>query len=230
MVVPVSERARSRMMELSRVYSERNGDYRLQSSTWNRKSWAPHVAPEWEFPDSLTRRDVFDMVSAASSEDDAEKAFLAVMVWGFGLTGYGPHRVGEMKKSRPEGLGRYMLNIKNNAGPNTRDAYLFLLNNRATKLGPSYASKIAYFVTDDETSPILDALVARWIWRMESRWIFNSNKWSTDQYADFREYCQDLLDTAGEYVPEGHRTLGLIEYLMFVDQQSTVLPGWARTI
>lgn len=226
-----SDGARERIRKLSTMYVEKGGNHRLQSSTWDTANWSEVVRPEWGLPQNISRNDVFSLVSEASTIDHAEKAFVAVMLWGFGLTGYGPHRVKEMRKSRPEGLGRYMLDIVEAATRGPAEAYRHMANNRATKLGPSYASKVAYFVTQDEGSPILDSLVARWIYNHHDRkWVFNPNRWSTPQYLDFQSYCQELLDKVSSEVAEEQRTLGLVEYLMFIDQAATALPKWVRTI
>jgi len=225
-----SDDACVRIKELSEVYVARGGDYLTQPSWWDTENWSRHLHPGWILPNPITRNDVFAIANEAKTVDDAEKAFVAVMLWGYGQTGYGPHRVELMRKSRREGLGQYMLNIIKATEDGPVAAYRYIANNRATKLGPSYGSKVAYFVTQGEGSPILDSLVARWVRNHEGKWVFNPNKWSTPQYLDFQSYCQELLDRVSSEVPEHHRTLGLVEYLMFIDQAATALPKWARTI
>lgn len=226
-----SDGARERIRELAEVYAAEGGDYLTQPSWWDAENWSRHIHPGWILPNPMTRNDVFRLVKEGKAVESAERAFIAVMLWGYGQTGYGPHRVDEMKSSRPEGLGQYMLGIVNAAGDSPVGAYEYMAKNWARKLGPSYASKVAYFVTQGEGSPILDSLVARWIYnRHHCQWVFNPNKWSTPQYLDFQSYCQELLEQVGTSVPEGQRTLGLVEYLMFVDQMASSLPKWARTI
>ena len=229
-----SDGARERIRELAEVYAAEGGDYLTQASWWDSEDWSRHVHPGWNLPNPITRNDVFRLVKEARTVELAEGAFVAVMLWGYGQTGYGPHRVDEMKSSRPEGLGQYMLDIGKAAAPDTADAYRYMADNkmnRATKLGPSYASKVVYFVTQGEGSPILDSVVARWIHKHhDCKWVFNPNKWSTTQYEDYQSYCHDLLNEINSLVPEGHRTLGLVEYLMFIDQVASSLPKWAKTI
>lgn len=194
-------------------------------------AWNVETRPDWDFPNPMSRQDVLDIVGCVVDVDSAERAFVAIMIWGYGSTGYGPHRVGEMRKSRSEGLGEYLLRIHQEAREGPAEAYRVMASDKARKLGPSYASKVAYFVTSGEVSPILDSLVAQWISNQhQGKRLFNSQKWSTPQYLDFQSYCQELLDNVSSEVPEDHRTLGLVEYLMFVDQTSMALPNWARTI
>jgi hypothetical protein len=226
-----SDDAHRRIRELSEVYVANGGDYLAQPSWWDVENWSRHIHPGWNLPNPITRNDVFRLVKEGKTVESAERAFVAVMLWGYGQTGYGPHRVYEMKSSRPEGLGQYMLGIVNAAGDSPIGAYEYMAKNWARKLGPSYASKVAYFVTDGEGSPILDSLVGRWIYNHHDRkWVFNPNKWSTPQYEDYQSYCHDLLNEIVAVVPEGQRKLGLVEYLMFVDQVATTLPKWAKTI
>lgn len=226
-----SAAARTRIQQLAKAYSEGEGDYRHQPIRWNSRTWSNEVRPGWNLSSPLTRQAVLDIVRSAVDVDSAERAFVAIMIWGYGSTGYGPHRVGEMRVSRSEGLGKYLLNIIEQAQDGPAEAYRLLANDKASKLGPSYASKVAYFVTPGEASPILDSVVAGWVQaHHESKRLFNSQKWSTPQYIDFQSYCHELLEFVGPLVPEGHRTLGLVEYLMFIDQAATALPKWARTI
>ena len=225
-----SENARTRIRQLAETYAEHGGDYRLQASQWSTARWTKHLRTGWHLPNPITRHDVFSIVGAAKSPELAEKAFVAVMVWGFGWTGYGPHRVTEMRGSRPEGIGQYMLHVLTEAKTGPVEAYRSMSKNHAVQLGPSYASKIAYFATPNEVSPILDSLVARWVKEHEGRMLFDANKWSTPQYSNFQAYCQELLETACDVVAVDHQTLGLVEYLMFVDQGAAGLPAWAKTI
>jgi hypothetical protein len=108
--------------------------------------------------------------------------------------------------------------------------YLQQRENRARELGPTYASKISYFVTKGEESPILDSEVAMWIWKHEGAWLFDPARWSTERYSAFHEYCRCLLEVLADVVPSCPLTLGFVEYLMFVDRAAQSVPEWARTI
>jgi len=225
-----------RIIQLATIYAEQGGDYLSQASWWNRKKWSRHVLTEWNLPRPISRRDVFDIVDQIRTTSDAErdrvaeKAFVAIMVWGYGTTGYGPHRVKEMRASRQEGLGSYMVNITEAASDGPVEAYRFLANNKAKQLGPSYGSKVAYFATPGEVSPVLDSEVAQWIQQYEGRAHFQLTEWSTLQYGDFQAYCSQLLDVIRPLVSEAEQTLGLVEYLMFTDRFAGSLPSWARRI
>jgi hypothetical protein len=226
-----SENARTRIRQLAEVYAKHGGDYRRQPVKWDSQKWSNHVDPDWNLPHPLTRGDVLALVEAVRTYPDAaEKAFTAIMVWGYGTTGYGPHRVKAMKQDRPEGIGHYMLDVVKAAGEGRLEAYRFIANNSITQLGPSYASKVAYFATPGEQSPILDNLVAGWVKTQQNSRTFNARQWSTAQYATFLEYCQELLDVVAPVVSDGHATCGLVEYLMFIDQSTSFVPAWAKTI
>jgi len=228
-----SENARKRMMTLAKVYADNEGNYREQGpNNWSHH-WADHVPRNWGLPQQLTRRAVLEQVEFLRREptdEAAEKVFLSIMVWGFGDTGYGPYRVGVMKSSRPEGLGKYLLGVVDSVDDGSISSYAHILKDNPTKLGPVYATKVAYFMTPGEISPILDSAVVQWVYRHQRKWLFNCNTWSVDQYAKYLSYCQELLNEVGGEVPEDQRTLGLVEYLMFIDQAAAGLPKWAKKI
>lgn len=225
-----------RIIQLANIYADQGGDYLSQASWWNQRQWSRHVLTEWNLPRPISRRDVFDIVGQIRTANEAErarvaeKAFVAIMVWGYGTTGYGPHRVNEMRASRHEGISSYMVATAKAGAGGPLEAYRYLANNKAKQLGPSYGSKVAYFVTPGEVSPILDSEVAQWIQQYEGRARFQLTDWSTLQYGDFQAYCSHLLDVIRPSISEEEQTLGLVEYLMFIDRFAGSLPSWARRI
>jgi hypothetical protein len=89
--------------------------------------------------------------------------FLAVMVWGYSNLGYGTYRVLKMFNT-----ANSILNLEAASefcrSNEPKSAYEYLMNNRLSNLGPSYASKYISFSTPRETSaPILDSLILLWI-------------------------------------------------------------------
>lgn len=219
-----------RITLLAAAYARRHGDYLGQASGWSEDKWSRHALSEWNLPQPISRRDVLEITANVKSPEDAEKAFIAVMVWGYGPTGYGPHRVDEMRASRRGGLGSYMLEVVEAASNGPVEAYRYMANNKIKQLGPSYGSKVAYFVTPSEVSPVLDYEVAQWIRAHEGCLRFDSRQWSTTQYEQFQLYCSQLLDVVRPLVDEREQTLGLVEYLMFIDRSARSLPKWATTI
>lgn len=217
------------MQALARAYADYGGDYRTQESSVQPGSWIELTGNHSELSTktSIQRGEVLDFVKGAQSVELSEAAFLAVMMWGFGPTGYGPHRVLRMRDSISDGLGNYMRELIECAQRDWKEGYGFLRDNRLNKLGPSYATKLLYFTTGDENAPILDSVVAAWI-KEHCKISLNANLWSIAQYSRFRAICGELLDEIADEVAENDRTLGFIEYLMFMDQTTRFVPSWMK--
>ncbi len=224
-----------RINELHHVYIKNDGNYLAQGPTWNLPRWAALVDESWQLPKVITRQFICDGFSNLKDENHADSLFVATMIWGYGSVGYGPTRVNSMIEDalqRPGGLGSFISDLKISAAQSETGAYQFLAKyeNRLSQLGPSFASKLAYFVTPNHKSPILDSVVASWIWHYEGKRIFDSNKWSTEQYLAYQRYCEALARVMPASSDGSEPTRGLIEHLMFVDQSLRNAPVWAKRV
>lgn len=224
-----------RIIELHDVYVQRDGNYLAQGPTWNVDRWADLVDESWKLPKAISRQFICDGFSSLKDENHARSLFVATMIWGYGNVGYGSTRVNSMMidaLKRPGELGSFMSDLQVSAAQSETGAYQFLAKyeNRLSQLGPSFASKLSYFVTPNHKSPILDSLVASWITRYEGKKLFDPNKWSTEQYLAYQQYCEALTKGLAYRSGVPEPTRGLIEHLMFVDQSLRNAPVWAKSI
>ena len=225
-----SIRSVSQVQRLLDAYVSRQGNYLEQGPLWSSRRWRDVVAREAGFPRRLTRDYIFSRVSTLNNFVDAEQVFVASMVWGYGNVGYGPYRVRQMVGSAELRLGEWVLEVAEAAKAGDHCAYEHIMSHRLSHLGPSFSSKLAYFLTPGERSPILDSVVAAWVERHEGGGLFNADRWSVTQMCHYQEYVQLLLDEVADLLPLEHRTRGLVEHLMFVDQSVLDLPSWVKSV
>jgi len=188
---------------------------------------------------SLTRSTVRQIVDDAG--EDGERlvdAFIAVMAWGFPSRGLGPYRTSVML-SPAEGSPK-PVDVLPQVVQELRDfgslAGYQALMNQLEGCGPAFGTKFLYFASrDGDRAPILDDLVARW---MAGRGVLGgdglsirSRGWNTKDYKGYLAF----LDTASVDLDEPD--VGLMEYVMFVDQQHNdylaageSLPTWIRQL
>jgi len=229
-----SNTAIERLVVVGNAYIEHRGNFLLQGPVWSEKHWAGVVKSDWNIPRRITREFLCEGFQNFESNIDALTLFVASMIWGYGNVGYGPHRVALMLKSaekREGSISQFVKDLKEASLENKSGAYDFLAKraNRLDWLGPSFASKLAYFSTPNHDSPILDSVVAEWISKYEGRWLFNANKWSTNQYESYQRYCKALIPAEKSNGFDEGWSCGLVEHLMFVDQSINSFPNWAKT-
>ena len=222
------------------------GEYENQSTGLNPSEWSGENA-EKKYPkvfvhsgfvtsiasnEKISRADVFsafDLVSQESSQVARMKAlgeaFVAAMAWGFRPNSYGPFRTNEMLKNISGETQRrdartILLEVfdelKSGSGKPI-DAYV-KLSRKITGLGPAFGTKFLYFASrEDDRAPILDAVVANWLWKYgvrdsKGKWL-SAVPWKRANYQRYLEFC----DAACLQLSVTDR--GLIEYLMFIDAQ-----------
>ncbi|WP_130796629.1 hypothetical protein [Streptomyces otsuchiensis] len=90
----------------------------------------------------VSREDVVAAVGTAMRDGSWSEAFVATQVWGYGLTGYGPHRTGRIL-ARPgsEEAFRAAVSLLANEGATAAYDRLNTLNG----LGPAFHTKFLYF-------------------------------------------------------------------------------------
>jgi len=234
-------------------------EFENQQTVWERDKWVnpkvfryagknPHFAKRSldklrrhsEFlmsHNQLTRALVRNVVLEAEGDDQRLlEAFVLVMAWGFPRIGYGPYRTSVMLESlaeQPMLLTRVVKALSEKSSQSTTDAYEDLL--RIEQCGPAFATKFLYFASpDDYRVPIFDAVVARWL-NSHGRagavdGLLRLNSQNRKHFGPFFDFCRKASSELGE------RDLGLIEYVMFVDQQARELenqfkelPKWIHT-
>jgi hypothetical protein len=131
----------------------------------------------------------------ADERIDHLERFLGVMIWGYGILGYGSYRVSKMIHfSDTRKILRTATNFAQDGRP--KDAYFHLMKNRIPILGPSYSSKYISFCTPRKYSaPILDSLILEWIQKYAPNDFtgFNLNKmnWNHNLYSHFCDWVED---------------------------------------
>jgi hypothetical protein len=172
----------------------------------------------------LTRALVRDVVLKAECDNQRLlEAFVLVMAWGFPRNGYGPYRTSVMLESlaeQPMLLTRVVTALSEKSSQSTIDAYEDLL--RIEQCGPAFATKFLYFASPtDYRVPIFDAVVAQWLNSPERVGAVNGvkrlNSQNMKHFEPYLHFCRETSDKLGE------KDLGLIEYVMFVDQQAAEL-------
>jgi hypothetical protein len=168
--------------------------------------------PEIFIQNKITRAVLMDAGQLASdgkiSWDDF---FVAVMMWGFGTTGYGPWRTGKMLMT--PNFGRIFATIRQHL--KVGDIKAAHQGVRIEWLGAPFFTKLFYFlgwVFELEPFPlILDARVARNLikcnapmFKAQEYFSYSQNcktkqynfRWSADGYIN---YCEDLNEWAAQY-------------------------------
>ena len=179
----------------------------------------------------LTRALVREVVLKAKGDDQRLlEAFVLVMAWGFPGSGYGPYRTSVMLESlaeQPMLLRRVVTALSEKSSQSTINAYEDLL--RIEQCGPAFATKFLYFASpDDYRVPIFDAVVARWLNSPERVGAINGvkrlNSQNMKHFEPYLYFCRETSDKLGE------KDLGLIEYVMFVDQQARELKNQIKKL
>lgn len=154
-----------------------------QVETWPRDAWiatlSHHGAPTtWAetLRGSVGRKDIARAVAAHRRDGQVLDAFLTVMAWGHGPSGYGPSRVmridGVVNPAYRGSLERRLTTgaeVAAKAGPVEAFRHFTSKDGRINWFGPAFFTKWLYFTTaggDPYTAaalPILDARVERWL-------------------------------------------------------------------
>lgn len=128
---------------------------------WPRERWVAafpaHAATFTALPDHLDRTAVrHACVHAAVSSTDAERAFLAVMAWGYGRVGYGPFRVQRVLAAAPAAGAQLQAAASSAAHGRPVEAYGCQGDHgtaRLPHLGPAFGTKFLYFCSPTGLRP-----------------------------------------------------------------------------
>ena len=165
-----------------------------------------------QFPQFIDREFLWNI---SISSAGFRSAFLAVMIWGYGDVGYGPHRVRQMFAS--EGFDETLRTVKAmcDAGQ-ALAAYKNLRDSRIRQLGPSFSSKVLTFFHQPESAPaILDSVIAKWL-NKNAPGALGIERVSTDSWSlsTYQRYVEWMDCTASKYgLPASS-----LEYLVFQDE------------
>lgn len=185
--------------------------------------------------DRVSRKQVFDAFTEVPKNGTLKEAFVAVMAWGFRPDSYGPYRTSVMLSTPRKDfvVDDILLSVADENDPVR--AYR-ALENKIHGLGPAFGTKFLYFTSSIENrAPILDAVVANWLWRygvrdVKGKWITPVG-WNSKLYERYVQFCTEICQQLGI------ADRGLIEYLMFVDaqysdflEQRKAQPEWVAAV
>jgi hypothetical protein len=184
---------------------------------WPRQSWVDAFPDHRDLfvglPDRLDREHVRQASSnAATGAEQAVRAFLASMAWGYGRTGYARWRTNmalTQTVAVPERLQRVAERVATDGGLAGYD--LLGGDCRVRHLGPAFGTKYLYFIPQaDGQAPalILDRIVAGWL-RANTSTVFNPVPWAPSIY---RGYAQTL----GGWAEQLGVAPDVVEELIFV--------------
>lgn len=164
------------------------------------QSWFPEQAEYLsELPQPINRADVIARcVAAPEGPDQATKAFIAAMVWGYGPVGYGAFRTKRVLTEN-DGAGERLATVARIAreagGPAAFD-WLAQRQHRLRYLGVAFATKYLFFCAaagHGQPALVLDRLVRNWMARTLD-WSL-SLEWDVE---DYREYVGKMSAWAAE--------------------------------
>lgn len=168
---------------------------------WPRSDWLAdfpiHQDLLRQLPRLLDRASVRDVCAdAGRDETTAERAFLAVMVWGFGSVGYGRHRVHEILSDTPRSAERLVGVARTLAARGVMAAYRRLGDDedcRLKRLGPAFGTKYLYFCQPVGSEPmalIHDSNVVKWFKR-HAALDLSCDRWDESIYGDYLDQMRD---------------------------------------
>ena len=161
-------------------------------TSWRRQQWVDglprHLDVLGAMPDLLDRAFLRGVgASAAVDATSAERAFIAVMAWGYAKTPYGQYRTRRALET-PRATDRLLVATRALADSGAVAAYrLFAGDCRLAFFGPAFVTKFLSFCQppgQDPTALILDSLVAAWL-RREADMEVDSARWSASTYCRY---------------------------------------------
>jgi len=130
--------------------------------------------------------------SAAVDATSAERAFIAVMAWGYAKTNLGPYRA-SMALKTPRAGERLLVAARTLANSGAVAAYQCLAGDcRLAFFGPAFVTKFLSFCQPPQQDPIaliLDSLVSAWLSR-EVAVELDSVSWSASTYSHYLDLMQ----------------------------------------
>ncbi len=165
-------------------------------------------------PDLLDRESLQRTCSEAVVDaPSAERAFIAVMAWGYGWVGYGRFRTRSILTETPGASQRLADVARTLSGDGPLAAYRRLASTGDCRLrgfGPAFGTKYLYFCQprrSDVTALIHDRLVSDWLLR-EANLTLSPGVWSVTTYARYLDLMHDWASSL-ECRPDE------LEYCMF---------------
>ena len=212
---------------------QKAGRTKQSPSHWKPQAWTrqlPQYASLLEsIPKSpIGRTDGIQLVGDVADEESAVRVFLIAMIWGYGPVGYGPFRTRRVLESH-DAPARLLEVAKIARSQGGLAAFEHIQKRRERDrgylkyLGPAFGSKYLYFLTASTptvaTTPVMDAIVARWFRKNVGSSPLNVIPWDSHSYGTFLAHLDHWSTSlvGGEDEP---LNLADVEYLIFASEAS----------
>ncbi|MGP5036825.1 hypothetical protein [Brachybacterium alimentarium] len=170
--------------------------------------------------------------------DAVVRAFIAPMIWGYGLVGYGPYRTervlfrgGDAPDKVAIGQLRDVAAVALSQGGTA--AFKHIADQRRTNraylkyLGPAFGTKFIYFLTKAspaDTTPVMDSVVTGWVQRnVPDAGTFNLSWWDSGSYERYvglmNDWASDLPSSSAHAWAADD-----VELLIFQDARGVAIP------
>lgn len=195
-------------------------------SRWSREGWLRRFPDQQAYlsslPQPINRADVAARCAdAAEGPDQAIKAFIAAMIWGYGTVGYGAFRTQRILTENDH-AGETLATtarIARDEGGAAAFTWLADRQHRLRYLGVAFATKYLFFCTtgsDGQPALVLDRLVRNWM-SATLDWSL-SLEWDVD---DYRDYLVRMTAWASELdIDPGHLEMIVFQLAAHGDPQS----------
>jgi hypothetical protein len=166
---------------------------------WSLRRWQAalpqHADLFLALPNPLDRAALISACSAAISDArSAERAFVAVMVWGQGNNGYAQHRTTQMLANTPRSADRLLEAARTLHSAGAMEAYRRLEDDcRLAGFGPAFGPKYLHFCQPSGQAPralIFDKTVSEWI-SDNAGLKLSPLDWSARTYAQYLRQMHD---------------------------------------
>ena len=235
------ETAIERLKDLLTQYQRGKGNF-LEQTSKTGSSWADYKGGS--FPEKISRGQLLE--DASKQNVDLLDLFVRIMAWGFGPAGYAHYRtnriLAELNTVGGRTIDGWMKELRSAASESPTKGYEFLGSEfgKVKYLGPAFATKLLYFLSPQKNhAPILDSVVADWLWRYEiatDGQSINLEFADLDGYKRYVDFVDRVLTELSELLAQNSDEIdrGFVEYLIFQDQlayrSELSLEMWMRRV
>ncbi|NMH98623.1 hypothetical protein HF526_15095 [Pseudonocardia sp. K10HN5] len=188
---------------------------------WRKRTWERHLDSLLlpTIPEIGRSQATAAAAHAADGDDQAVRAFVTAMIWGYGPVGYGAWRTRRILDLSGAVAGHRLREVALAAADGPIEAFSAMARAPLPYLGPAFGTKYIYFCTaavrdrhGGRTAPVLDEVVRRWFARHTGSRL--SGTWSVPQYRWYLSCLESWGSTLG--IPSDH-----VEELIFRSRVTT---------
>lgn len=191
-IPPAPDALQEAVQQWKAVGARQQPPSRWSPDRWQRR-FPEHADYLAELPQPISRIDVVGFCLVASEgPEQATKAFIAAMIWGYGPVGYGGYRTKRVLTEN-DGAGETLATVagiaRDQGGPAAFE-WLARRQNRLRYLGVAFATKYLFFCAENghgQPALVLDRLVRDWMAKTLD-WPLNL-EWDVE---DYRKYVDRM--------------------------------------